>query len=206
MTQLCNQHHRSGFLPSGGAHPLQRPFTRSFPKRTSVLLTPHQTRVRCGIICRYTFCRRVTMVQHCDASLGVWYSVRITHVMISCRAQMSTAERLKPVRKAAAAAVLALLAVSCQGRAFALEADSVQSSTDAASSGAPTPIYFGNGCFWGRQKDYIDAEKSMGRSKSGLSAVVGYAGGQRKGTVISSQSLRLYTLICTSFISSHIRC
>ena len=99
---------------------------------------------------------------------------------------MNTADRLKPVRKAAAAAVLALLAVSCQGRAIALEADSVQGSTDASSSGAPTPIYFGNGCFWGRQKDYIDAEKSMGRSKSDLSAVVGYAGGRQKGNTAAA--------------------
>ncbi|CAL5228143.1 g11222 [Coccomyxa viridis] len=148
MSQLCNTHQRSGFLPSGGAHPLQRPITRGLPKRTSVLLQARQSRVGCGVV---------------------------------CRAQMNTAERLKPIKKAAAAAVLALLAVSCQGRAIALEADSVQPSTDASSSGAPTPIYFGNGCFWGRQKDYIDAEKSMGRIKSDLSAVVGYAGGRQKG-------------------------
>lgn len=46
------------------------------------------------------------------------------------------------------------------------------------------PIYFGNGCFWGRQKDYIDAEKAMGRSQADLSAVVGYAGGQQKGVLL----------------------
>ena len=96
---------------------------------------------------------------------------------------MDTSERLKAVRRAAAATVLALLAVTCQGRAIALEADSVQSNVESSSSGAPTPIYFGNGCFWGRQKDYIDAEQSMGRSKSDLSAVVGYAGGRQKGSV-----------------------
>eukprot|EP00951_Prasinocladus_malaysianus_P034949 scaffold356806_cov52-Prasinocladus_malaysianus.AAC.1 len=38
-------------------------------------------------------------------------------------------------------------------------------------------IYFGNGCFWGRQKDYVDAELSMGRTPKNISAVVGYAGG-----------------------------
>lgn len=102
---------------------------------------------------------------------------------------MATAERLKPVRVAAAAAVLALLAVTCQGRAIALEADSVQSRTNDISPEAPTPIYFGNGCFWGRQKDYIDAEKSMGRPKSDLSAVVGYAGGKQKGITLTAQLL-----------------
>ena len=93
------------------------------------------------------------------------------------------------MRMAAAAAVLALLAVTCQGRAIALEADSVRPSTDTISSEAPTPIYFGNGCFWGRQKDYIDAEKSMGRSKSDLSAIVGYAGGRQKGTAVKARLL-----------------
>ena len=84
--------------------------------------------------------------------------------------------------KRAAAAVLALLAVTCQGRAIALEADPVEASSEvSSSSGAPTPIYFGNGCFWGRQKDFIDAEKAMGRSKQDLSAIVGYAGGRQKG-------------------------
>ena len=87
------------------------------------------------------------------------------------------------MKRAAAAAVLALLAVTCQGRAIALEADPVQASSEvsSSSSGAPTPIYFGNGCFWGRQKDFIDAEKAMGRSKQDLSAIVGYAGGRQKG-------------------------
>jgi hypothetical protein len=41
----------------------------------------------------------------------------------------------------------------------------------------PTPVYFGNGCFWGRQKDYVDKERAMGRQGGQVSAVVGYAGG-----------------------------
>lgn len=41
-----------------------------------------------------------------------------------------------------------------------------------------TPVYFGNGCYWGRQFDYVNAELSMGRDASSLSAVVGYAGGK----------------------------
>lgn len=127
---------------------------------------------------------------------------------------MSQSERsqaVKMARTAAAAAVLALLAVTCQGRAIALEAGPVHSSSETSSSGAPTPIYFGNGCFWGRQKDYIDAEKAMGRPKTDLSAVVGYAGGQKKGESqrhavfphpkrsfdVASDSLRLCIGMCT---------
>ena len=106
-----------------------------------------------------------------------------------CRGQMnSSSNRAGAVKLAssrAAAAVLALLAVTCQGRAVALDPKSAAISTEASSSGAPTPIYFGNGCFWGRQKDYIDAEKAMGRSQADLSAVVGYAGGQQKGLLLT---------------------
>jgi len=39
-----------------------------------------------------------------------------------------------------------------------------------------TPVYFGNGCFWGRQKDFVDTEQALGRGA--VSAVVGYAGGE----------------------------
>lgn len=46
--------------------------------------------------------------------------------------------------------------------------------TAAGSAGVPT-AYFGSGCFWGRQKDFFDAEKQMGRAVP--SAVTGYAGG-----------------------------
>ena len=41
-----------------------------------------------------------------------------------------------------------------------------------------TPIYFGNGCFWGRQKDFVDTEKKLGRRPEEISAVAGYAGGR----------------------------
>ena len=48
------------------------------------------------------------------------------------------------------------------------------STTDTAVE----PVYFGNGCFWGRQKDFVDAEVSMGRTGKDISAIVGYAGGK----------------------------
>ena len=41
-----------------------------------------------------------------------------------------------------------------------------------------TPVYFGNGCFWGRQKDFVDTEMKLGRTANSATAVVGYAGGQ----------------------------
>jgi peptide methionine sulfoxide reductase MsrA len=50
------------------------------------------------------------------------------------------------------------------------------SATPAAAE--ITPVYFGNGCFWGRQKDFVDTEMNLGRDASTSTAVVGYAGGQ----------------------------
>lgn len=52
----------------------------------------------------------------------------------------------------------------------------------AASASDSVPLYFGNGCFWGRQKDYVDAErKVLGRAPDQVTAVVGYAGGTKQG-------------------------
>lgn len=63
-------------------------------------------------------------------------------------------------------------------------ADAAEDSTSAASSENVTPIYFGNGCFWGRQKDFVDKEKALGRDGSSISAITGYAGGQRGAGVV----------------------
>ncbi|WIA37212.1 hypothetical protein OEZ86_014164 [Tetradesmus obliquus] len=49
------------------------------------------------------------------------------------------------------------------------------------SAAVPT-AYFGNGCFWGRQKDFVDTELRLGRtSPADISALVGYAGGKATG-------------------------
>lgn len=57
----------------------------------------------------------------------------------------------------------------------------VSSSTGHAAAAEPpsTTVYFGNGCFWGRQKDFVDVEQGLlKRSPEQTSAVVGYAGGR----------------------------
>jgi hypothetical protein len=57
---------------------------------------------------------------------------------------------------------------------------------------APEPVYFGNGCFWGRQYDFVKAEETvLGRKPGELSAVVGYAGG--KLTSPSGRACYYYT-------------
>jgi len=52
------------------------------------------------------------------------------------------------------------------------------STPPVASASEVEPVYFGNGCFWGRQYDFIKAEEDMGRQNKDISAVVGYAGGK----------------------------
>ena len=56
---------------------------------------------------------------------------------------------------------------------------SVDGTASTTSSENVTPIYFGNGCFWGRQKDFVDVEKALGRDGGSISAITGYAGGQK---------------------------
>jgi len=69
-----------------------------------------------------------------------------------------------------------------------VSADSASSSIDASDN--TTPIYFGNGCFWGRQKDFVDVEKALGREGGKISAITGYAGGAKgAGTALPVQGI-----------------
>lgn len=58
----------------------------------------------------------------------------------------------------------------------------VASASPAKAEAPPTTVYFGNGCFWGRQKDFVDVEQGMlKRTPEQTTAVVGYAGGRSTG-------------------------
>ena len=77
-----------------------------------------------------------------------------------------------PARAAAAAAPSGASAIIAA-------ASAVSASSSAASPSYPT-VYFGNGCFWGRQHDFVEAEtKELGRKPEQLTSVTGYAGGAR---------------------------
>lgn len=56
---------------------------------------------------------------------------------------------------------------------------SLASSPALAASSDIEPVYFGNGCYWGRQFDMYKTEEAMGRTGKDISAVVGYAGGRK---------------------------
>lgn len=80
-------------------------------------------------------------------------------------------------------AVATVLATVLSIASPALAADTQPTATTIAASNSTEevqPIYFGNGCFWGRQYDFINAEKNtLNRSTQELSAIVGYAGGKQ---------------------------
>jgi hypothetical protein len=80
---------------------------------------------------------------------------------------------------ATAWALAALLAGPVQPVAAEEPSPAAQQEQAAAAAAGPaiTPVYFGNGCFWGRQFDYVNAEKALGRDAASMSAVAGYAGG-----------------------------
>lgn len=74
-------------------------------------------------------------------------------------------------------------AAAAAGPAKATEATTVSVAASAAkaagTSSVPT-VYFGNGCFWGRQHDFVVAEtEKLGRKPDQLTSVTGYAGGAR---------------------------
>jgi peptide methionine sulfoxide reductase MsrA len=83
-------------------------------------------------------------------------------------------------RTAVAAATCALVASLCGQPALAVEMEPSSSAVASTAATAVEPVFFGNGCFWGRQKDFVDAEMALGRQPGDISAVVGYAGGKLK--------------------------
>eukprot|EP00887_Chlorella_sp_A99_P003059 scaffold9.g3059.t1 len=87
----------------------------------------------------------------------------------------------------ASACVLAAAALIQPAAAFADAAPAAPAADVAAAAasagsqeegGDIMPMLFGNGCYWGRQYDFVQAEEAMGRKGGDVSAVVGYAGGR----------------------------
>lgn len=102
-------------------------------------------------------------------------AVRSTTMITSHSTRHSTVSRARhdiqpPLlqRAAIAATVYALTTALSSG-----------SLAEAADTQQVEPVYFGNGCFWGRQYDFIQTEKKdLGRLAGAFSATVGYAGGK----------------------------
>jgi len=66
-------------------------------------------------------------------------------------------------------------AASASASAFATSASAAFELAEAAPG---AEIYFGNGCFWGRQHEFVETERAtLGRSDDEVTSLVGYAGG-----------------------------
>jgi len=53
---------------------------------------------------------------------------------------------------------------------------------EAAAAGEEIQVYFGSGCFWHVQHEFIEAEKKhLGRSEKESTSIAGYAGGLKTG-------------------------
>ncbi|KIY93771.1 hypothetical protein MNEG_14190 [Monoraphidium neglectum] len=95
--------------------------------------------------------------------------------------------------RALSSALLAAAVLVTPAAALADEAPAAVAAAAASEAAAPAApafgrkapaetVYFGNGCFWGRQKDFVDAEKALGRtSPADISSLVGYAAGKKTG-------------------------
>mmetsp|Transcript_10091 Transcript_10091/g.17331 ORF Transcript_10091/g.17331 Transcript_10091/m.17331 type:complete len:254 (-) Transcript_10091:810-1571(-) len=59
-----------------------------------------------------------------------------------------------------------------------VSANGAVDTQEEAGDGDEVLVYVGNGCFWGRQKDFVDMERQdLGRSDEEVTAITGYAGG-----------------------------
>eukprot|EP00798_Chlamydomonas_sp_ICE-L_P013659 gene13659-19546_t len=95
--------------------------------------------------------------------------------------QVAPAERLlsKETITGSRRAVLSACVAAFAAKPLAAFAEEVGT---AARVDIPETVYFGNGCFWGRQKAFVDAEMKLGRTTPDqVTSVVGYAGGTRTG-------------------------
>ena len=68
-------------------------------------------------------------------------------------------------------------------KAFAAEgrARTGAAPLSAAAAEPSIKVYFGAGCFWHVQHEFVLEEQSIGRRKETLTSMTGYAGGQRTG-------------------------
>jgi peptide methionine sulfoxide reductase MsrA len=87
-------------------------------------------------------------------------------------------------RRQLAGGALAIPALALWSPTSALADAQVAAAADAAAAdGAMLPIYFGCGCFWHAQHEFVELErKALNRPDLALSSRCGYAGGTRVGS------------------------
>eukprot|EP00607_Mallomonas_marina_P002841 CAMPEP_0182427134 /NCGR_PEP_ID=MMETSP1167-20130531/14948_1 /TAXON_ID=2988 /ORGANISM="Mallomonas Sp, Strain CCMP3275" /LENGTH=271 /DNA_ID=CAMNT_0024609109 /DNA_START=126 /DNA_END=941 /DNA_ORIENTATION=+ len=77
---------------------------------------------------------------------------------------------------------------------------SFQMSSSATTTNGNIPVYFGVGCFWHVQHEFVQAEKNiLGRSDEQLTSTAGYAGGTKLGKSNAPNSKALDTVCYHNF-------
>jgi hypothetical protein len=116
-----------------------------------------------------------TSLQHC-AHFPNGYVIPARRDWTCCRAQLHANDKDGMDRRKTLAAFVALALTlkpiplaSASSEAVGGALPSAQEPITAA--GEPTKVYFGNGCFWGRQKEFVDLEKALGRTPEQVSNV-----------------------------------
>ena len=57
------------------------------------------------------------------------------------------------------------------------------------------PVYFGVGCFWHVQHEFVTAEKKLlGRGDADITAITGYAGGNKKAFLGAKEKIALIAI------------
>eukprot|EP00879_Flechtneria_rotunda_P005275 GHRR01005561.1.p1 GENE.GHRR01005561.1~~GHRR01005561.1.p1 ORF type:complete len:301 (+),score=93.10 GHRR01005561.1:176-1078(+) len=107
---------------------------------------------------------------------------QLTHGQSVCRPAAAPCRAMRVAAAAASSKAQQQQHPGSMLAAAALAAAVLTSPLTAAAAESVPTVYFGNGCFWGRQKDFVDTEKALGRTNpAAISALVGYAGGKQAG-------------------------
>ncbi|KAJ9520366.1 hypothetical protein QJQ45_030301 [Haematococcus lacustris] len=139
---------------------------------TSALYTPSASSAAAMLVST----SRVTRPSALTPAAAQCTAVRATHRC--CVARNDLTSRVDDITRTLAALTTSVaLLLSSASHAAAMDAP----AATRPSIEAPEAVYFGNGCFWGRQFDFVSAEKALGRGPEQISAVVGYAGGRQTG-------------------------
>lgn len=85
--------------------------------------------------------------------------------------------------------------LSTVGTGFLVASSGLTKTAPAVAADDIVPVYFGVGCFWHVQHEFVEAEKRiLGRKEEEFTALAGYAGGSRTAKVANRPDLTAGTV------------
>ena len=129
----------------------------------------------CNYLCRHDCSRTFTSASMLRASLVLGLLAPLSALAPAPKGGSSTSRRSALTSTLAALSTATLIQPSV--RAVAAEAAAAASAAQAAES--PIDVYFGCGCFWHVQHEFVEAERRiLSRDDLALTSYAGYAGGK----------------------------